>query len=274
MGRPCVAVHLASISLVSKSATRYRFGNPTGVKEEPIRIHPTSPGSPPWQPDIPSPPRRRIGSKLPNRDAEQGGNRLKVLVSRLLAPAFPAVPLSEGNAELASAVPLALPDRYPARADSLCDGHYSKLLPKKEQAVKGRIPEMATRRHVTKRAVRATPKPRAPRLIITPPWLEAMAAELEERKWSEADLARELTKQLGRRVDRVAIWKMKRQRTSHLVEPICTILTLPRPEFLDLRDAEVVEMLRDLRRRLPDQHDRLVAQARLALSRLDKAKEK
>jgi hypothetical protein len=97
-----------------------------------------------------------------------------------------------------------------------------------------------------------------------------MGAELEERGWSEADLARELSKQTGRRVDRVAIWKMKRQRTSHLVEPICTLLSLPRPEFLDLRDAEVVEMMRELRRRLPDKYDQVAAQVRLALSRLDK----
>ena len=121
---------------------------------------------------------------------------------------------------------------------------------------------MVNSRRVKPRAV----VPRYTRRPYTVAWQNAVKRELEEREgWNKARIATELRK------SRAAITKLlehpPEKKGSSLVDPICALLGVPSPEYLDSRDAEVVADLRLLRERWPAEYDRIASKIRSAIER-------
>lgn len=105
--------------------------------------------------------------------------------------------------------------------------------------------------------------------FTTDEWRAAVRAELKERGWSQTELAKEL----GTSKENVSRMLTGAHASSPWVDATTAALGVVPPQYLDARDYEVIENMRELRKVWASEHDRIAALVSQALSR-QRAKER
>ena len=96
-----------------------------------------------------------------------------------------------------------------------------------------------------------------------------MKGELKNRGWTQTILAHEL----GTSKENVSRMLSGAHKSSPWVDAVTEILGVVPPQYLDARDYEVIENMRELRKVWASEHDRIAALVSQALSR-QRAKER